>query len=113
MFLRWERAFGWLPAILLTGIGLALQHVGSVPFAQAIGFGLFAVLFGIVFAFVRNLLILWPLFYPVASGIGTLQAGYLMGWPEAFSGAVLLAVQIVVHVVVFRISRRGRQPAGT
>ncbi|MDO5737485.1 MAG: hypothetical protein Q4P15_13540 [Propionibacteriaceae bacterium] len=113
LFLRWERAFGWLPAILLTGIGFALQHVGSVPFEVALGFGVFAVLFGVVFAIVRNLAILWPLFYPVASGIGTLQAGFVMGWSEVVSGTVLLAVQVVVLVVVMRIARHRplqRQP---
>ncbi|MEO7587413.1 MAG: hypothetical protein ABIS84_05235 [Arachnia sp.] len=105
LFLRWERAFGWLPAILLTGVGFALQHIGSVPFEVALGFGVFAVLFGVVFACVRNLAILWPLFYPVASGIGTLQAGFVMGWSEVVSGAVLLGVQVAVLVVVARIVR--------
>lgn len=102
LFLRWERAFGWLPAILLTGIGFTLQHVGSVPFEAALGFGAFAVVFGIVFAFVRNLAILWPLFYPIASGIGTLQAGFVMGWSDVVSGAVLLVVQVFVVAVVMR-----------
>jgi hypothetical protein len=92
LYLRWERAFGWLPAILLTGLGFALQHVGAVPLPAALGFGAFAVAFAIVF----NLLVLWPLFYPVASGIGTLQAGFAMGWPDVVSGAVLLVVQVLI-----------------
>ncbi|MGO1538956.1 MAG: hypothetical protein ACTHZ9_01080 [Leucobacter sp.] len=101
LFLRWERAFGWLPAILLTGVGFVLQHIGSVPFAAALGFGAFAVAFGIVFVFVRNLAILWPLFYPIASGIGTLQAGFVMDWSDVISGAVLLVVQIAVLALVW------------
>ena len=105
LFLRWERAFGWLPAILLTGAGFTLQHLGSVPFEAALGFGAFAVVIGIVFAFVRNLAVLWPLFYPVASGIGTLQAGFVMGWFDVASGAVLLAVQGIVLAVVLRRAR--------
>lgn len=100
LFLRWERAFGWLPAIVLTGLGFALQHIGSVPFAAALSFGAFAVAFGVVFACVRNLVILWPLFYPVASGIGTLQAGFVMGWSGVVSGVVLLAVQVIVIAAV-------------
>lgn len=106
LFLRWERAFGWLLAILLTGIGFTLQHVGSVPFEAALGFGAFGVMCGIVFAFVRNLAILWPLFYPVASGIGTLQAGFVMGWSDVVLGAVLLVVQVIVLAVVFRRTRK-------
>lgn len=102
LFLRWERAFGWLPAILLTGAGFALQHVGAVPLEAALGFGGFAVIFAIVFATVRNLAILWPLFYPIASGIGTLQAGFAMGWPSVVSGAVLLVVQVLVVLAVLR-----------
>lgn len=96
LYLRWERAFGWLPAILLTGLGFALQHVGAVPLEAALGFGAFAVAFAIVFACVRNLLVLWPLFYPVASGIGTLQAGFAMGWPDVVSGSMLLVVQVLI-----------------
>lgn len=106
LFLRWERAFGWLPAIVLTGVGFALQHVGSVPFVLALSFGLFAIAFGIVFVCVRNLAILWPLFYPVASGIGTLQSGFVMGWPAVISGTVLLIVQVIVIGGVVWLARR-------
>lgn len=108
LFLRWERAFGWLPAILLTGAGFTLQHIGAVPIEAAVGFGLFAVGFGIVFAFVRNLAILWPLFYPVASGIGTLQAGFAMGWSNVVSGAVLVVVQAVVITALVVSARRSK-----
>lgn len=114
LFLRWERAFGWLPAIVLTGAGFTVQHLGSVPFEAALGFGMFAMAFGAVFVFVRNLAILWPLFYPVASGIGTLQAGFAMGWEGVVIGTVLLAVQLVVLVGVWRCSRSKNlvQPRG-
>lgn len=44
-----------------------------------------------------NLLVLWePLFYPAASGIGTLQAGFAMGWPDVVSGSMLLVVQVLI-----------------
>lgn len=90
--------------------GFALQHVGSVPFEAALGFGIFAVLCGIAFAIVRNLAILWPLFYPVASGIGTLQAGFVMGWSDVVSGVVLLAAQVATVAVV---SWCARERSGT
>lgn len=102
LYLRWERAFGWLPAIVLTGLGFALQHVGSVPLSMALGFGMFAVVFAIAFAFVKNLAILWPLFYPIASSIGTAQAGIVMGWDEVLSGVLLLAAQVIILVFVAR-----------
>lgn len=105
LFLRWERAFGWLPAILLVGAGFALQHVGSVPLPAALAFGAFALAFALVFALVRNLLVLWPLFYPVASGIGTLQSGFAMGWGEVMIGAMLLLVQLAIIALVWRARR--------
>ena len=106
LFLRWERAFGWLPAIALVAGGFALQHVGSVPPAAALSFGAFAGAFAIVFALVRNLVVLWPLFYPVASGIGTLQAGFQMDWGAVGAGAVLLVAQLVILLVAWRLWRR-------
>lgn len=112
LYLRWERAFGWLPAIVLVGAGFALQHVGSVPLGAALGFGAFAIGFAVVFALVRSLLILWPLFYPVASGIGTLQAGFPMGWGEVAYGAVLLVAQVVLLLAIRRgVRDRSPQPA--
>lgn len=94
LYLRWERAFGWLPAIVLTGLGFMLQHLGSVPVEAAAGFGVFAIMFAIAFAVVRNLVVLWPLFYPVASGIGTLQAGFVMGWSDAGISVIVLVLQL-------------------
>ncbi|RIK17696.1 MAG: hypothetical protein DCC50_00895 [Acidobacteria bacterium] len=108
LYLRWERAFGWLPAIALTGAGFALQHVGAVSLPTALGFGAFAVFFAVVFALVRNLLVLWPLFYPVASGIGTLQAGLAFGWSDLVPAAVLLVVQVVIVLGVWGLARRSR-----
>lgn len=102
LYLRWERAFGWLPALFLTSVGFALQHVGSVPLPVALSFGMFALVFSIVFAFVRNLAILWPLFYPVASGIGTLQSGLAMGWDDVLSGALIFVVQLCILFFVAR-----------
>lgn len=108
LYIRWERAFGWLPAILLTGFGFALQHVGSVPLPVAVSFGLFALAFAIIFAFVKNLAILWPLFYPVASGIGTLQSGLAMGWDSVLSGALIFLVQLCILFFVARGIRKRR-----
>lgn len=105
LYLRWERAFGWLPAIVLVGVGFVLQHLGSVPVGAAIGFGAFALVAAVLFALVRNLLVLWPLFYPVASGIGTLQGGFAMGWEDVAVGVVLLLAQLAILAAVRRGAR--------
>ncbi|WP_203568896.1 CPBP family intramembrane metalloprotease [Aestuariimicrobium ganziense] len=105
LFLRWEKAFGWLPAIGLVGVGFTLQHFGSVPFEQAVGFGIFGLMFAVVFAITRNLFILWPLFYGVASGIGTLQAGFVFDWSGAVEAGVLMLVQMAILVGIARWAR--------
>lgn len=109
LYLRWERAFGVLPAIVLVGAGFALQHVGSVPLGAATSFGIFALVFAVLFALVRNLLVLWPLFYPVASGIGTLQAGFQMGWDDVLIGAAAMLAQVLILVAVARSPSRAGQ----
>src|SRR5699024_2513484 len=51
-------------------------------------------------------------FYPVASGIGTLQAGFPMGWGEVAYGAVLLVAQVVLLLAIRRgVRDRSPQPA--
>lgn len=106
LYLAWERAFGIVPAVLLTSAGFALQHVGSVPWDLALGFGAFTLFFAVVFAITRNLLILWPLFYGVSSGIGTLQSGYHFTWDMVLPSAALLVGQVAVLLVASRLWRR-------
>lgn len=106
LFLRWERAFGFVIAPVLCGVGFFLQHLGAVPVDVAAGFGVFGLVFGVVFAVTRNLLILWPLFYPIASAIGTAQSGYAFGWTEVWSGAALLVAQGAILVLMERTLRQ-------
>ncbi len=118
LFLRWEKAFGFVAAPLLCAIGFFFQHVGAVPLEVAASFGAFGLFFGLVFAFTRNLFILWPFFYGVASAIGTAQSGYSFGWSDVWEGVLLLAAQAVVLGGVFwwsreRLLRSSTEPVGT
>lgn len=102
LYLAWERAFGIVPAVALTSVGFALQHVGSVGWELVASFGAFGALFAIIFAVTRNLLILWPLAYGVSSGIGTLQSGLHFGWDVVVPSAALLLGQFVILAVADR-----------
>jgi hypothetical protein len=93
--LRFERAFGILPAILTAGASLALYHVGTFPI-QFVGVLFVAgLLDGILFRLTRNLLTLFPLTWAVYSSIGTLSGNFLFGWDVVALYAVVLAIQIV------------------
>ena len=100
--LRFTRAFGWLPAIVLSSLGFVAYHVGSVPLPGLITFFITGIVFGIIMAITRNLWSIVPLTAAVSSGIGTLQSGLSFDWSTAASGAVVLLVQIVILVLIFR-----------
>ncbi len=109
LYLRWEKAFGILPAVVLVGLGSTLQHLGAMPVADAVGLGCFAPFFAAVFATTRNLLIAWPLFYPAATTVVTLRTGLVFGWDEVAFGIVLLMAQVAVALAIIRRATRQKR----
>ncbi|MGJ3508687.1 CPBP family glutamic-type intramembrane protease [Enemella sp. A6] len=104
--LRFTRAFGWLPGIILATLGFAAYHVGSVPavvLATFVGSGL---TYCVLMAFTRNIWTLFPLAAGVSSAIGTLQAGLSFEWSTFWMGLVVLVFQVLILVAVF--ARRPR-----
>jgi hypothetical protein len=91
--LRFERAFGVLPAVLLAGICFGAYHVGTYPWNAAVGLMVWAVFFAAAFRLTRNLLALFPLAWSVGSGAGTLAGGMVFGWDLVAVSALVLAVQ--------------------
>lgn len=102
--LRCRESFGWLPAPLLAAVAFGLYHVGSVPISTALGFAGIGLVFGIVFALIPNMLVLFPLTWAVSSTIGTLQSGLAFGWDVVAMGAVVLAIQVAGLIIVGRTS---------
>ena len=101
--LRFERAFGIVPGIVLAALAFGAYHLGTFPLPAVfalVGFGTF---YAIIFRSVgANLLVLWPLTWAVGSGIGTLQGGFTFGWGAVPGAVALLAVQIVTIALFFR-----------
>jgi hypothetical protein len=91
--LRFERAFGMVPAIMLTGMSFAGYHVGSVSTPGVFALAGFGMVFASLFRLTRNLLTLWPLTWAVTGSIGTLSAGISFGWRQVLVYAALLIVQ--------------------
>ena len=103
--LRFERAFGILPGVVLAALSFGAYHLGTFPLPAVlalVGFGLlYATLFRAAGA---NLLVLWPLTWAVGSGIGTLQGGFAFGWDSVPSAVVLLVVQTAAIALFARWS---------
>ncbi len=107
LLLRFRRAFGWLPGILLAAAGFAIYHLGTVPLEIVLVFFVTGIVFCAVMAAVRNLWVMFPLAAGVSSAIGTLQAGLVFTWETAISGFAVLLVQALVLWFVLR-RRTGR-----
>ncbi|MFV0427104.1 MAG: type II CAAX prenyl endopeptidase Rce1 family protein [Beutenbergiaceae bacterium] len=102
LYLRFRRAFGWLPGIVLAAAGFAGYHLGSVPLSLLAVYFSTGLLFSILMAITRNLWVIFPLASGISSGIGTVQAGLEFTWETAATGAVVLLVQGLVLWLIFR-----------
>jgi membrane protease YdiL (CAAX protease family) len=114
--LRLEKAFGTIPAILLTSAIYALWHVGTqLPLQPDPLYAMWklfwvGVMSQSLFSMTRNLLVIWPLFHAVgvmldfAVNIGAVE-GVVGDLPWAV-GAV--AVMVVIGAVLVRV--RHTQP---
>lgn len=103
--LRFDKAFGIIPGILLAGISLGAYHIGTYPMGEVMVLALFGIVFAIIFRITSNLLIMWPLTWSTSSAVGTLKGGFLLGWNEAIMAAIVLLVQISVIYYIWKKSR--------
>jgi membrane protease YdiL (CAAX protease family) len=104
--LRFERAFGILPGIVLAAICFGAYHLGTFPLPGVVGLVVVGVVFGVVFRITRNLLTLWPATWAVVSSIGTMQGKMQFGWDQVALYAVILLVQIVAIAWMVRNGRK-------
>ena len=103
--LRFERAFGILPGVVLAALSFGAYHLGTFPLTGVLGLIGFGILYATLFRVVgANLLVLWPLTWAVGSGIGTLQGGFAFGWDSVPSAVVLLVVQAAAIALFARWS---------
>jgi membrane protease YdiL (CAAX protease family) len=73
--LRYDRAFGILPGVVLTGLSFAAYHIGTYPPAGLVTLLISGLFFAAIFRPTSNLLIVWPLAWCAGSSIGTLMGG--------------------------------------
>lgn len=97
-----EPMFGTLPAVAASAAMYALYHIGYGMGGEEMVFlfGL-GIVYAVVFAVARNILVLWPLLTPVGGFFATVKAGditlpmeAILGFGDVF-GLMLLAVFLV------------------
>jgi hypothetical protein len=91
--IRFERAFGVLPGIILAGGCLGLYHIGTYPPQMVAMLMLFGIFYALVFRLTRNLLVLWPFTWAIVSTMGTVSGGFSFGWITVLIYSLILLVQ--------------------
>lgn len=106
--LRFERAFGVIPGILLAGGSFGLYHVGTYSMVGVMELAFFGAMFAVIFHIGRsNLLALWPLTWAVAASIGTLGRFEYDWWAVGTSLLLLVVTAIGIHAIVRKRDRSG------
>jgi hypothetical protein len=109
--LRFDKAFGIIPAILMTGICLGAYHIGTYPLSMILVLAGFGILFAALFRITSNILIMWPLTWSLASAEGTLKGGFIFGWDDVLFSGLILIVQAVFILSILK--KTTPPPAGT
>lgn len=80
---------------MLAGISFGLYHVGTYPIEGVFTLAAFGLFFGVIYRILkRNLLVLWPLTWAVASSIGTVEE-FLFEWDVVFIWATILLISVI------------------
>jgi hypothetical protein len=106
--LRFERAFGVLPGVLIAGFGLAIFHVGSTPSQSLLAIFISGIVYAALFRLTRNPLALWPLGWGLASAVGTVQTGTTFTWMIVATYIVIIVLQLGFVAFVGRQQARKR-----
>jgi hypothetical protein len=92
--LRFDRAFGIVPGVLLAGLSFAAYHIGTYPPAMLIVLLIIGLVYASISRLTSNLLIVWPFVWSVASSIGTLMSGMQFTWKQVAIWSVILVIQL-------------------
>ena len=92
--LRFDRAFGIVPGVLLAGLSFAAYHIGTYPPDMLIVLLILGLIYASIFRLTSNLLIVWPFVWSVASSIGTLMGGTQFTWKYVAIWSVILLIQL-------------------
>ncbi|MCY2991755.1 MAG: LssY C-terminal domain-containing protein [Planctomycetota bacterium] len=106
--LRFERAFGILPGIIVAAALFGAFHLSVLSMTGVGTLVLVGLLYAALFRICKNILAVWPLAWTAGNSIVTLHAGLLSGWGQAVIYGVLLVGQIVGLIWMVRSCR---QPA--
>lgn len=93
LLLRFEAAFGLVPAVLLSALCYSAYHVGygmgGGEMLYLFGFG---VVFGAMFRLTRSILVLWPFYTPMGGFYTTFKDGLVLPFEATYGFALVLGL---------------------
>ncbi|HKZ83724.1 MAG TPA: CPBP family intramembrane glutamic endopeptidase [Anaerolineae bacterium] len=104
--LRFERAFGLLPSLILGALCYGLYHVGYGMTLDEMGF-LFSLglAYAAVFRLTRNVFVLWPFYTPVGGLYTNLSDGLTLPFEAACGFVLTLGLMVAAIVIAVRQQR--------
>ena len=108
LLLCFDRAFGAIPAILLTAVCFLAYHIGSYPINQMSVLSIAAILIGVLFRSTKNLLIIYPFFWAASSSIGTLQGQVTLTQHDCLRYLLLCSLQICSLLWMYRKMKKNQ-----
>ena len=91
---------------MFTALAVMIYHVGSLPAQHLPSMILFGVFNCFVFRLTGNLLGIWPVYFAVASAIGTLQGNIV----AERSWVAVMAVVLLIEIAGFAATVKSRRP---
>lgn len=114
VLLRFEEAFGIIPAILLGSALYALYHIGYGMGTSEIVFLFFiGILFAVAFRLTKNILILVPLFQPMGQLVTLINDGLTLPLGASMGFMMVLALMLALVVLAARYHSRHREQGTT
>lgn len=104
--LRYERAFGAIPAILLTAASYMLLQVNIAEPTALVPLLIVGLGQAFAFSIMRSIFVVWPIPWAVSYSIVTLQDGLAFGWGRIFLFAALAILIYVMLQWVYEEAKR-------
>lgn len=114
VLLRFEEAFGVIPAIVLGSAVYALYHIGYGMGTNEIVFLFFiGILFAVSFRLTKNILILVPLFQPMGQLVTLINDGLTLPLGASMGFMMVLALMLTLVWLAARYHSRHREQGTT
>jgi hypothetical protein len=104
---RFEKSFGIVGGIFLTGVSLGIYHLGSFEPQNVLIITLNGIVFAMVYHLVNNLLVIWPALWCISSSVGTLSGGLEYGIEVCIMYFIVFTIQIALILGVHKLQKNG------